>query len=299
MLVKSFQTISIFLIALLFSCSPTEQKSGAEAKEEKEKTPTERIVSTNGTLSEIVVALGLEKQLVGVDVTSTYPETLKEIPSIGHQRSMTSEGILSLNPTLVIGVKDNLQENIITQLEQAGIKVLLFEHEFSPVGVENLVLEMGDALSQPEKAKEIVAEVKADFKQLETGTATDLKVLFLYARGAGTVMAFGEETQANDLIHLSGAINAVSGYEGCKSITPEALVEANPDVVVMFNSGLKSLNGVEGVLEVPGMKETNAGKSKSFISFDGLYILGFGPRSGKAMMELNQKLNEISTQKVS
>ncbi len=65
--------------------------------------------------------------------------------------------------------------------------------------------------------------------------------------------------------------------------------------MVLFESGMKSLNGVEGILQVPGMAQTNAGKNKSFLSFDGLYILGFGPRSGKAILDLNAQLKEVSS----
>lgn len=283
------------LASTFVACNSSQGNQPEKSEEPKNEVVTpSRIVSTNGTLSEIVVELGLEENLVGVDVTSTYPESLKEKTSVGHNRSMTAEGIVALNPEVVLGVEGSLQPSLVEQLELAGINVMLFKHEFSPKGVTSLIHDISDSLEVEEKGTKIIEQVNHDFAALDSLDSLNVDVLFLYARGAGTLMAFGTDTQAESLIELSGAKNSIKGFDGCKNLTPEALVEANPDVVVMFNSGLRSLNGVDGVLEVPGMMDTDAGKNKAFISFDGLYILGFGPRSGKAILELHEKLKGVN-----
>ena len=93
---------------------------------------------------------------------------------------------------------------------------------------------------------------------------------------------------------MAGGKNAVSGFDDFKPLTSEALVAANPDVILMFSSGMESLDGMEGTLSIPGMKEVNAGKNKQIITMDGQYLAGFGPRVGQAVKELNQRFIEIS-----
>ena len=66
----------------------------------------QRWVSAGGALSEWVCALGGESKLVGVDTTSQHPQTLKALPSIGYQRQLSAEGILSLRPQILIGTEE-------------------------------------------------------------------------------------------------------------------------------------------------------------------------------------------------
>ncbi|HTN17434.1 MAG TPA: ABC transporter substrate-binding protein, partial [Chitinophagaceae bacterium] len=96
------------------------------------------------------------------------------------------------------------------------------------------------------------------------------------------------------MIKLAGGENAVSGFEDFKPLTPEALLNANPDVILMFTSGLESLGGMDGLLKVPGIAMTNAGKKKQVIEMDGQYLTGFGPRLGKAIAELSKKLDAVN-----
>ena len=95
----------------------------------------------------------------------------------------------------------------------------------------------------------------------------------------------------NQMISIAGGQNAVSDFESFKPLTAEAIVSANPDVILMFTTGAQSLNGV--FENVPGIMQTNAGKNKQIITMDGQYLAGFGPRTGEAALELNQKLSEV------
>src|SRR5690606_12967256 len=97
-------------------------------------------------------------------------------------------------------------------------------------------------------------------------------VLFVYARGVGMLMVAGENTQMDKMIELAGGKNAVSGFEDFKPLTPESVIAAKPDLLFLFNSGTESLSGGEGLLQIPGVKMTPAGKNKKFLSMDGLYV---------------------------
>lgn len=95
------------------------------------------------------------------------------------------------------------------------------------------------------------------------------------------------------MIELAGAENAVSGFSDFKPLTAEALVAANPDVILLFDSGLESLSGATGMMGVPGVAETQAGKNQAFISMDGQLLSGFGPRVGEAARLLNERLHAV------
>lgn len=250
---------------------------------------TMKIVSVNGTMSEIICALGLQTSLVGVDVTSTYPASLQNVPKVGHNRQVSSEGIVALAPSLVVGLENDLKPVIVEQLTAANIKTHLFNQEFSVEGTKQLIRASGTYFNQVAKATALITQLDKDIALVKKA-AVKKKVLFIYARGTGTMMVSGTGTAIDKMIQLSGGQNAVTAFVDYKPLTSEALIAANPDVILLFDNGLESLGGVDGLLKVQGINQTNAGKNKKVISMDGQLLTGFGPRLGKAMSELSLKL---------
>jgi iron complex transport system substrate-binding protein len=248
-----------------------------------------KIVSVNGTMSEIVCSLGLESSLVGVDVTSTYPASLEKVTKVGHNRQVSSEGIVALAPSLVIGLQNDLKPAIIEQLTSSNIKTKLFAQDLSVEGTKKLITEAGVYFNQSVKATALIAQLDKDIALVKK-PAVKKKVLFIYARGAGTMMVSGTGTSVDKIIQLSGGQNAVTSFADFKPLTAEALIAANPDVILLFDSGLESLGGIDGLLKVQGIGQTNAGKNKKIITMDGQLLTGFGPRLGKAMIELASEL---------
>lgn len=125
--------------------------------------PGQRIVSANGTLSEILYGLGLEKQLIGVDVTSTYPASLEKIPKIGHNRTIAAEGILTLNPDVIIYTDQSLLlPSVVRQLKSSGKKVVEFKHEYSREGAIKLIRDVGAYFDAKPQAEKLVKSLQAD-----------------------------------------------------------------------------------------------------------------------------------------
>ncbi|PZR23908.1 MAG: hemin ABC transporter substrate-binding protein [Flavobacterium psychrophilum] len=252
---------------------------------------TEKIVSLNGAVTEIVAALGHEKEIVGTDVTSTYPESLKTTAKdLGHVRSISIESIMALQPTIILATDKDLSPELIEKIKKSGVKAEVFTQDFSPEGTKKLIADVAKALNH------------ADYKALEEKIDTDLKavkpiaaapkVLFIYARGANMMMVSGTDTPVEKAITLAGGKNAVTDFADFKPLTPEALIKGNPDVILMFDSGIGSLGGPQGVLKIPGVDKTNAGKNKKIISMDGALLSGFGPRLGEGVAKLNSLLLE-------
>jgi len=282
-------SIGFLLVLLVYSCR---NNSGQEAK--SIIGDSTRIVSINGTTTEILVGLGLGNHIVGVDVSSTYPKSMLEKPKVGHNRNMSAEGILALNPDWVIGTNNDVNPELKEQLAQSGVKVLLFDQEYSIAGTKGLITALSDSLGLKQKGDSILNVLDQDLAALDSLPKTEPKpkVLFIYARGAGTMMVGGEDTQPAKIIELAGGENAVKGFTDFKPLTSEALVAANPDVILLFSSGLESLGGTKGLLDVQGVKETNAGKNQKFVEMDGQLLTGFGPRLGQAIKELAEKIQQ-------
>ncbi len=249
-----------------------------------------RIVSANGTLSEILVGLGLEKQIVGVDVTSTYPASLEKLPKIGHNRTIAAEGILALNPDVIVYTNQSmLSPAVVKQLSSSGKKLVEFKHDYSKEGAIRLIREVGTYFNANAQAEKMVKALQADLAKIPA-PANPKKLLFIYARGTGTLMVSGTGTSLDKMFALAGHKNAVGGFTDFKPLTAESLIAANPDVLVLFSSGLESLEGMDGLLKVPGVANTNAGKNRRIVTMDGQFLTGFGPRLGKAAAELSQKV---------
>ncbi len=275
-------------VALLVSCS------GNAAQKAEVKKEAMKIVSLNGTITEIIYALGEGKQLVAVDITSTYPEQeVSKLTNLGHMSQISAEGILGSAPTHVIGFKDEVKPELIDQLKNAKVEVVLLDREYTVAGAKNVIGDIAQWMGKEEAGEKLQNQIDTDIAGMAKLPVAPL-VLFIYARGPGTMMVAGDGTQMQEMIKLAGGKNAVSGFNEFKPLTPESVIAANPDLLLMFESGTQSLNGEAGLLEIPGIKMTTAGKKKQFCSMDGLYLSGFGPRVGKALVELNLKLQQIN-----
>jgi len=273
----------LFLSASLYSCG-----SGADKNEQPPAQQSQeniRIVSLSGALTEILSGLGMEKNLAGVDITSNYPASVQSLPKVGHTHNLNVEAIIALKPDYVLSLEERgIKPEQAQQLEQAGIKVWKITQEYTIDGTKKLINMVADSFHKQDKAAEMIAAIDNSIKSLPQ-YADSPKVLFIYARGAGTLQVCGTGTPMATMIGLAGGKNA-SDFEDFKPLTAESLVQQNPDAILLFESGMKSLDGPDGLLKAPGVAQTNAGKNKRFIVMDGEKLSGFGPRVGEAIKEL-------------
>lgn len=253
---------------------------------------SERIVSLNGSTTEILFALGIGEKVVGCDASSTYPKGVREkLPSVGYQYGLNAEGILSLKPTLVIGRDDVKPPQVVKQLRMAGTTVLLLKEPRNFKSARERILTIGKAVNCKKKAEELAKTLDQDIKKLEEKLALrkekpKLKALFMYLRGTQTAIVLGKETSADAMFSIVGVDNAAGDIKGNKPMTSESVVDAQPDVYVLFTTGLESVGGVDGLLKIPGLAHTPAGRNRRVVAMSGQYLSGFGPRCGKAALDL-------------
>ncbi|MFT7235500.1 MAG: iron complex transport system substrate-binding protein [Methylophagaceae bacterium] len=255
-----------------------------------------RIITIGGALTEIVYALGEQSRLVGNDTTSLYPKEAVALPKIGYQRALSSEGILSLTPDVIILTNEAGPPTVIRQLEATGVRILKLKAGRSIDDVKHSVNAIGKILDRQQEAKTLVAKLDKDNQQLATITQaikTHQKVMFVLQHTGGAPLVAGTETAADSIIKMSGGVNVVTGYQGYKPLTPEAAVILKPDVILITNLGLEQAGGKQELLKSPGLSLTPAAKYGNVIAMDSLLILGFGPRTVEAAMALNQAYDNL------
>lgn len=248
-----------------------------------------RIISIGSSITETIYRLGAEDHLIAVDESSTYPEQTAAMPKVSFTRNLSAEGILSFSPSLILASGAAGPETAIRQIRSTGTPMLLLPAGETVDNAVQRVRQIGSILGMEEQASELIADIQGDLNQAESyrnALETMPKVLFIYARGPNNLTVAGSQTSAETMIKLAGGENAFSGFNGYKPLTAEAVVEANPDVILMMKSGIESVGGGEGILRAPGISLTNAGKDQRIYSMEGIYLLGFGPRLGEAVLEL-------------
>lgn len=281
------------LLSILVSCSGSSEQN----KEDKTHDPQLRIVSLNGAISELLYEFGLGNKIVGTDITSNYPDMINQLPKVGHNRNISAEGVLQLHPNLIIGDARELKPETVEQLKSTGIKLILINRHFSVAGAKQTASEVAKELEVDTELLERVSENMDSCLAMVEPLGGEFKVLFIYARGAGVMNVSGNNTQMAAMIKLAGAKNAFTDFDEFKPLTPEALVAANPDAILMFTEGLHSINGMDGLMKVPGISETTAGKLGLVASMDGQLLGGFGPRLGEAVLNLNRQFIALQSRK--
>lgn len=250
-----------------------------------------RIISIGSSVTETIFALEADKNLVAVDESSTYPQASLDLPKVSFTRNLSAEGILSLFPTLILASGSAGPETAIRQIRSTGTPMLLLPAEETVEAALQRVEILGEILNRNDEAGEIIQKMKRELAVAEAHRSQlqyRPKILFIYARGPNNLTVAGTGTSAATMIGLAGGTNAFDSFNGYKPLTAEAVVSANPDIILMMESGLDSLGGEEGVLNAPGISLTNAAKNKRIYTMNGAYLLGFGPRLGQAVLDLMQ-----------
>lgn len=256
-----------------------------------EVTDVSRIIPLNGDITEIIFALGLGGNVVATDTSATYPAEAVALPKIGYQRTLAAEGILALNPTLVIGTETAGPPEVLEQIAGAGVTVVIYPELTTIEDVPVKIQMVADALGVPQAGEALAAQTQAEIEEaraLLADVAEAPSAMFLYVRGTSTQLIGGLGTAASSMIVAAGAVDAgaESGIMGYQPMTAEALAAAQPDVLILLTAGLESVGGITGLLEIPGIAQTPAGANEHILDFDDLYFLGMGPRTGQALHDL-------------
>jgi len=251
-----------------------------------------RVVSLNGSLTEMIYALGKEGVLVGADTTSFYPEEAKNLPKVGYQRSLSLEGILSLEPNLVVGTEEAGPPEILDRLRSMGVSVLIHKSSPSLASTVERIQWLGELLDAKDTATRISRRIQKNVNKASNDLPWKEKprILMLYSRGKNLVMVAGKETSGSAIIELSGGENYIHEFTGYKTLTPEFLLKKETKIILITEHSLNSLGGVEELWKLPGFKNIPLSKRPKIVSMEDLLLLGFSTRLDKAVNELQIKI---------
>ena len=253
-----------------------------------------RIVSVGSALTEIVYALGAEGLLVGVDTTSLYPAAARALPQVGYMRALAAEGVLSLKPTLVIATTAAGPATTLDQLRATGVEIIVLPDHYDYDSVIAKIAAVGRVTGKTAAADAMIARGRADMAELTKRLATTTskpRVLFLLSMGGGAPQAAGRDTAADGIIRLAGGTNAIDAYTGYRPLTPEAVLASRADFVLVTSQTVQAMGGIEAILDQPALRRTPAGRAGKVLQFDTLLLLGFGPRTPQAALELAAALH--------
>lgn len=258
----------------------------------------ERVIALSGDITEIMFALGLEDKLAAVDATSNYPAAANDLPNIGYPGRLNAEALLAFDPDLVISNDAAGPAEVFEQLEAVGVTVV-FLPEIDGINTPTNNIRFVSALFGEEAGgEELVASVEgklAHAAELAAQLPEQPRILFFYLGSTQMQFAGGTGSASSAMIDAIGAIDvgAEAGLRGFSPFTAELVVAGAPDVIIVTDRGMDAVGGIDGVLAVPGVAQTPAGENQYIISFEDLYFIGLGIRSGDALIELAEYLLEI------
>jgi iron complex transport system substrate-binding protein len=262
-----------------------------------------RYVVISPIYNEIIWALGAQNEVVGVDLSTTYPPEVKNVQTVGYHRALSAEGILSLHPTTIIHDNNIGPPLVVQQLQQLNIPMKTFtEKNDSFDGTKALISEMGTYFHKEARAKELCdtldAQKAASLEKVKQyrdhprvavihfGRATN--VYLVVGKGGG-----GDGGGVSQMIELAGGEMAVENKGMQRMESPEILAQANPDVVLLTDYGYDRLGGsLDQIKALPGVATSNAAKTRRIYRIEENVLNYFGPRSGENIAKVAATIHQ-------
>lgn len=278
--------LAIVSTSLFSACSSSTTSS--------EPTDT-RIVSLTAGLTEIVYSLGLGDQVVGRDLSSTLASASNvEIVTNGHD--VNAEAILKVRPTIVLADDGTRPVSALDQLRAAGIRVEIIPTPKKIEEISQRISTIGELLGVQSRASAVTEELTNKISAKDPALSS-VRVAFLYLRGGAGVYLMGANGSGADVVISStGARDAgseLSSDETFITLTPEALVKAKPDIFLMTTTGLKSVGGEEGLIQLAGIQQTPAGQNRRFVTVEDGLLFSLGPRTPQLIEQLRERFKTL------
>ena len=253
-----------------------------------------RIAVAGGSLTEIIYFLGAEDRIVATDRTSNFPPAAMEFPSVGYVRNLSSDGLLSLNPTLILGEHDMGPPEVLTQVSRTGVETVTVPETHTADGILEKIRCVGRVLNLEEHAERLIAarlSPTVDALNVAHAGSTKPRVAVVLGLRDGVPLGAGIDTSGHGLIEMASAINVFADFEGWKPVSLEAMARSDPEFIVVPERGVNDAGGIDDFLQHPAIRLTTAGREKRIIAMDGMTLLGFGPRTLHAALDLAELLH--------
>lgn len=278
---------ALLLLSTLMACGRFSNKDEKQANEE-------RIVCISKQYSEFIFALGAEENIVAVDLSSTYPPEIKDLPTIGYHRALSTETILAMKPTLILHDNNIGPEQVVNQLEELKIPMKTFgSYESTIAGTDSLLREMGNYYGKEEKAEELIKKLNTDMEkalaEAEKFSSKPKVLVIHFGRASNVYLVMTKSSTAAKMVEWAGGEMAVEAESQMKQLSPEVVAAANPDIILLTDFGYDQLSQGNEIEKLPGISATKAFQNKQIFRVEEHDMVYLGPRTGENVLII-QKL---------
>lgn len=224
-----------------------------------------RIVSASNPLTQIVAALDREELFVGLDKTSHTKPEYHHIPDVGYRIQLSTEGILSLKPDLILLAEDSGPSMTIEQLKNSTTEVVQFAELKDLPSIQSAVGIIAGKLQQEEDGKRLNQKITQDAEDLQTLSKKNppLHGFFVLqgGNGHGSPQISGRDTTAAKVLELLNINNLFADdYANYRAVTIENQIQKRPDIVLLGHTGQFDLkNGGLKEEEIPSFERQTTG----------------------------------------
>ncbi|QDH25900.1 hemin receptor [Neokomagataea tanensis] len=258
----------------------------------------QRIACIGGTITETLYALGAADRIIAVDSTSTRPaEALHDKKNMGYMRMISAEGVIALQPDLILAMNDAGPAAAMSQLIASRIPIVFVDATPSPEAIIGRTRFLAKLIGAEKEGDALSAEIQNQFRELaiwREAHPINRRVLFVMRMTNGHPMVAGSGTAADAVIRLAGAVNAGASMHGYKVVDDEALIGLQPDIILTMGQDIDSIR--PALLADTGFSLTPAGQHKAIIAMEGERLLGFGPRTPDAALDLAHQIATVTPQ---
>ena len=259
-----------------------------------EKPSVKRVIALANGSAEIISALGLKSLIVGRDIAST-DQDLKSIPIVTSGHQVIAEKIIAMSPDLVIIDKSTGPASALASLRSAGIKVVQIPEAWTLADIPAKVTAVAQAMGTPESGLLLNQKFADVLQGAKSNSLRKVRVAFLYLRGGSAIYLIGGQgSGADSLMQAIGAtdVGAARFTQPFTAMTSELMISLNPDLILVMTKGLTSVGGIDGLVQLPGVAQTEAGKNKRVIAVDDSLLLSFGPRTPDLIKQLSVEVEK-------
>src|SRR5215510_13695462 len=276
--------ISVAMLVLFSACS--------RFRNAPTNSGPQRYVVISPIYNEIIWALGAQDEVVGVDLSTTYPPDVKNKQTVGYHRALSAEGILSLHPTAVIHDNNIGPPQVVQQLQQLNVQMKTFSSKNDSFdGTKALIREMGAYFHKEARAEELCntldSQRAASLEKVKQYADHPRVAVIHFGRASNIYMVVGKGSGGDgggvsQMIELAGGQMAVENKGTQRMESPEIIAQANPDVILLTDYGYDRLGGsLDQIKALPGVATSNAAKNNRIYRIEENVLNYFGPRSGE------------------
>lgn len=284
------------IIALAALVAATTACSRVADRAEQADAP-ERIVSVSKQINEFIYAIGAERNLAAVDISSIYPPAIKSLPTVGYHRALSAEGIISVKPTLFLTDGNVGPDAVLEQLRQVGIPIDVMRPGGTIDSAQQLLPQLGAKFHRERAADSVLAEWRSGMTEIWRDTAQWAgqrrpRVLIVhFGQIVNNYLAVNRGSAADQMIHWAGGENAIDSAGGMTRLTPELIARTAPDVIVATDLGFDRFGSAAQFASLPGVALTPAGKAGRIHRVEETEIMYFGPRTPETVRKLRALLH--------